>query len=1287
MAIARLGNFISNSLTALDKKCEYLVLVNFVTNSGTLCAKIATDILKCARVLSDVSIVNNRYLEHIDNKSYGRTIALMTGIGIPFIYCADSKDAGKSEFKKGAEYSRCGKYSHAARCFKRAEEWGNAAAITQLGKCYQKLQKYSDKIEPLFERARLLGDAEGIYCLAEQYTRHGGHGLKDISDLYKEAADKGYPVAMYAFGQALMSGTVGVKADAEEAIKYFTLAAEKGHVESMRILGQIYFGGKCGGTDIDKDYSKALACYLNAIESQPANQDYYTVGQLYATGGNGINVDDAKALKYFKAGAFRGDPNALYVLGGAYQTGKLGLKVNYDEARNAFFAAAKKHHQDALEGLKNIYEELLTNKSYDILKAYCDNDVFVTPLSSFAYYCRGRMAEAEMKYEIAKIAYEAAITDETEGVAYNDRNQARESLKKIYESALKDPNFTKLALGWCKEEGLLENGDAYLFLANHFAASQDAEQYAQAHEWYKKAILAGSQPAKAALLDLYKACLKEKDWAKYAIVWCKDDTSLNDPQILCRLGEIYRDGFGTIENDWEVARVWYKKAAERNSNEAIAALKGMYLACMEGQEWYEDILKWCKEDEQDEGPFADFAKGCLGRIYQEGLGVDCNHDTAAQYYQDACENGEPFAAGRLGKMWLDGYNLESKAFDYDVVKASVYLKYAIELFNIGVKGGDVDSMIWLAELYQTGQGAELNIKKAVELYQTAADKGSDIAQVRLGSLYENGFEGQKPDYKKAADFYAKASAKGNASAKGRLGYLYEMGRIGGKVDYDRVAALYKEAIEIGDGFSSGRLGWLYEKEHIVIETSKDKDSEDEIGDEIVDITLKGSIGLIDPSLKSKDPNYQKAVELYQVGVDLDDAFSAYRLGWMYQNGLGVDVDKNFGESLIEQSYRGSSFGKGVGNSAIVEKNPKKAARLYEKAAKGGNPEAAYRFALMLEHGRGVDRDILTALEFFKSAADKGYPMAIWKMGRFYEKGLFDKGKEVVKQDLEKALSCYQKAAKQDVAEANYSLGKMYLIGREVKKNETIGLEFLMQAVKLGDLNAIYDMGNYKSTEAADMYGVGNFEVAQKLFQEAFSCFIKAAEKGHVDSMKKVSSMYMHGIGVDQNQAQYSSWINKSYMAEEGEAQDMKMSLVFDSVGFNKFPKCKQVKSQPLIMMESIIEQNTIEPKGETNEVEELAKQVEELAEGEKIDRTWLANLIKDISKDDLVSHVLFALGKIYMDDVLRKDDAKAEKCLLKAAENGYAEAMNALAKFYGPNGKNDSDKFLYWTHRYLDTHK
>lgn len=114
----------------------------------------------------------------------------------------------------------------------------------------------------------------------------------------------------------------------------------------------------------------------------------------------------------------------------------------------------------------------------------------------------------------------------------------------------------------------------------------------------------------------------------------------------------------------------------------------------------------------------------LGFMYQQGLGVHTNIDKAKEWYQKAGEQGSVKAFYSLG--WLY-HNVEPKNY----TEARYWYERAIGNDSIRAYNN-------LALLYMQGLGMEQNIKKALELFKKAKNKGSTIASLNLGIIY--GFE-------------------------------------------------------------------------------------------------------------------------------------------------------------------------------------------------------------------------------------------------------------------------------------------------------------------------------------------------------------------------------------------------------------------------------------------------------------------------------------------------------------------------------------------------------------------
>jgi len=136
----------------------------------------------------------------------------------------------------------------------------------------------------------------------------------------------------------------------------------------------------------------------------------------------------------------------------------------------------------------------------------------------------------------------------------------------------------------------------------------------------------------------------------------------------------------------------------------------------------------------------------------------------------------------------------------------------------------------------------------------------------------------------------------------------------------------------------------------------------------------------------KPANYLEAFNWYKKAAEQDSSPAIVSLGWMYQNGLGVE--QNYQQAIFwyrkaeskhsqAQNNLGELYEKGLG----VEKNEKEAASWYKKAAMRNNEEAQFRFGRLCENGLGVEKDIIRAYKSYSLAADSGFKEAFVAMTR------------------------------------------------------------------------------------------------------------------------------------------------------------------------------------------------------------------------------------------------------------------------------------------------------------------
>ncbi|KAH3764274.1 sel1 repeat family protein [Pelomyxa schiedti] len=314
---------------------------------------------------------------------------------------------------------------------------------------------------------------------------------------------------------------------------------------------------------------------------------------------------------------------------------------------------------------------------------------------------------------------------------------------------------------------------------------------------------------------------------------------------------------------------------------------------------------------------------------------------------------------------------------------------AVELYQRAADAGDTTAMYNLAVCYDNGDGVEKDTQKAVTLYQRAADAGNTSAMCNLGVGYENGYG---KDIKKTVTLYKRAADAGHATAMYNLAVCYEHG-IGVDTDIGMAVTLWQRAADAGDSDAMFCLGVCYEN-----------------GD-----ALRKDI--------------HKAVILYQKAADAGNAKAMYWLGVCYENGTGVEKDIQKAVSLFQRAVDSGYYaamlrlGFCYQNGNGVDRDINKAVTLWQSAADAGETDAMYVLGWCYASGAGVDKDIHNTVTLWQRAADAGNANATRNLAMCYDSGYG------VDQDIHKAVSLYKRAADAGDAMAMHNLAQ-HVVGAQ-----------------------------------------------------------------------------------------------------------------------------------------------------------------------------------------------------------------------------------------------------------------
>ena len=230
----------------------------------------------------------------------------------------------------------------------------------------------------------------------------------------------------------------------------------------------------------------------------------------------------------------------------------------------------------------------------------------------------------------------------------------------------------------------------------------------------------------------------------------------------------------------------------------------------------------------------------LGALYENGLGVEEDAETAARWYRAAAERRLDLARLALARLQRTGA-LEPGP-DEDQIK----------LLETAARRGLAEAQFELGVAYDRGLGVTQNHATAAGWYQRAAEQGLTDAQYNLATLYDEGL-GTPRDLERARDWYMRAADAGEARAMNNLGYIYEKG-LAGVRDYGNAVVWYRRAAEQGLAIAQSNLAALH---YLGRGVARD---------------------------------YEQSYRWYRAAARQGDAVGRNGLGLLYANGLGVERD-------------------------------------------------------------------------------------------------------------------------------------------------------------------------------------------------------------------------------------------------------------------------------------------------------------------------------------------------------------------------------------------------------------
>lgn len=259
------------------------------------------------------------------------------------------------------------------------------------------------------------------------------------------------------------------------------------------------------------------------------------------------------------------------------------------------------------------------------------------------------------------------------------------------------------------------------------------------------------------------------------------------------------------------------------------------------------------------------------------------------------------------------------------------------------------------------------------------------------------------------------------------------------------------------------------------------------------LTLLQRMGQSLPDLPAQKP----------FGGKVDEAYGAYQRG-LYLAALNIALPKAQLGDAAAQTLVAELMNNGLG----VRRNPADATFWYEQAAKAGDANAQYKYALMLLTGENnVKKDKKAADVMMRKAAEGGNARAQFNIAQILvaatpgEKG------------LKEALPYYEKAALQGVPDAQYAVSQLYYQMDLPREKRMESRDWLLKAALGGYDTAQYDMAMWLINGVA----------GERNFEEGFRWMRIAANRGHVAAQNKLAKLYVNAIGTRPDPIEATKW--------------------------------------------------------------------------------------------------------------------------------------------------------------------
>ncbi|KJX95763.1 ubiquitin protein ligase Sel1/Ubx2 [Zymoseptoria brevis] len=352
---------------------------------------------------------------------------------------------------------------------------------------------------------------------------------------------------------------------------------------------------------------------------------------------------------------------------------------------------------------------------------------------------------------------------------------------------------------------------------------------------------------------------------------------------------------GDIKATFSLARLHYDGAKDLPVDFQLAKKYFMDVA----RQYWTSANKIRKDVPGVTEKYASKAAGYLGRMFLRGEGTQQSYKLAKTWFERGLKNGDALSQYSLGLMYLDGLGVEqntmesaeylSAAADQDLAVAQTKLGIlfldqgdtatATKYFELAARNSHIEAYYYLAEMAEKAIGRDRSCGQAAVYYKIVAEKAEPV----WSSLAEAVDAYDAGDYQRAIIGYLMAAEQGSENAQANVAWLL-----------DQTKPTWSP------------LSWF---------KSVQRNATNTIGDAalaLVHWTRSAKQQNIDSLVKMGDyylngigapASPEHAAACYQAAVNtLQSAQAMWNLGWMHENGVGINQDFHLAKRFYDQAF-------------------------------------------------------------------------------------------------------------------------------------------------------------------------------------------------------------------------------------------------------------------------------------------------------------------------------------------------------------------------------------------------